>query len=45
MLTYILGGAILGAIIGYVITPGHFFWFVLGAACGYLVRKYGGYRF
>ncbi|WP_175490537.1 hypothetical protein [Pelosinus propionicus] len=37
---YILFGATIGAAIGYLIPPGSFFWFILGAASGYIARPY-----
>ncbi len=37
---YMLLGATIGAAIGYLIPPGSFFWFILGAAGGYLARPY-----
>lgn len=40
MLYYILGGALIGAFVGYLIPPGYFFWFMMGAISGCLVQKY-----
>lgn len=37
---YIVLGAAIGAIAGYLIPPGIFFWLILGAAGGYVVRPY-----
>lgn len=45
MLGYTIIGAIVGAIIGHVIPPGYFFWFVIGSLCGYLTQKYVGRRY
>ncbi|MEG6585638.1 hypothetical protein [Dendrosporobacter sp. 1207_IL3150] len=45
MVTYILIGAVIGVIVGHLIPPGHFFWFLVGGISGYagqyfLSRKY-----
>jgi len=40
MVGYILLGAVVGAVIGHLIPPGYFFWFVVGAISGYLAQKY-----
>ncbi|WP_279386965.1 hypothetical protein [Lucifera butyrica] len=40
MFTYILLGALAGAFIGHLIPPGYFFWFIMGAASGFLAQKY-----
>lgn len=39
MVSYILLGAVLG-VFGYLMLPGHFFWFVIGGLSGYLVHRY-----
>ena len=39
MLLYILGGALVGAVIGHLIPPGSFFWFVVGAVSGCVVQQ------
>ncbi|QJW44351.1 hypothetical protein HA075_19775 [bacterium BFN5] len=40
MVTYILIGAVLGVIVGHLIPPGHFFWFVVGGISGYIGQCY-----
>lgn len=40
MLAYTLGGAAVGVLVGYLIPPGHFFWFVVGAISGCLFERY-----
>lgn len=40
MLAYILFGAIIGTFIGHMVPPGYFFWFIIGAVCGYLTKHY-----
>ncbi|HEY3425356.1 MAG TPA: hypothetical protein VGL27_11210 [Negativicutes bacterium] len=40
MLGYVLGGAAIGAIVGYLIPPGYFFWFVIGSLTGYVAQRY-----
>lgn len=45
MLGYTLLGAVIGAVIGHLIPPGYFFWFAVGAFCGYLVQRCGNHRF
>jgi len=45
MVTYILAGAVIGLIVGYIIPPGYCFWFVVGSISGYLTQRYFGDRF
>jgi len=45
MVPYILSGALIGAVIGHLIPPGYFFWFVVGSVGGYLAQRYFGTRF
>jgi len=40
MLKYILLGAFIGAVIGYLIPPGSLFWFTIGGISGYITRQY-----
>jgi len=40
MLGYILLGASIGAIVGYLIPPGSFFWFTMGAIAAYGASRY-----
>jgi len=44
MLGYILLGASIGAVVGYLIPPGSLFWFAMGAAGGYITSRYIDYR-
>lgn len=43
MLLHVLLGAAAGVIIGHLIPPGYFFWFVVGAVGGFLLQKYHRY--
>lgn len=45
MVLYILGGAVIGAVIGHLIPPGSLFWFVVGAASGCLAQRLLGRRY
>ena len=45
MLVYVLGGAVVGVMIGYLVPPGTFFWFLVGAASGYSLQRYLAQRF
>ncbi|MDR7865296.1 MAG: hypothetical protein RIN56_00685 [Sporomusaceae bacterium] len=45
MLVYILGGAVIGAVIGHLVPPGSIFWFAVGAVSGALVQRFWGRRF
>lgn len=45
MFLYILGGAVVGAVVGHLIPPGSFFWFVVGAVSGCLVQQLAGRRY
>ncbi|CQR74061.1 hypothetical protein SOV_21790 [Sporomusa ovata DSM 2662] len=45
MVPYILTGALIGAVIGHLIPPGYFFWFVVGSVGGYAAQRYFGTRF
>lgn len=45
MLAYILGGAILGAVVGHIVPPGYFFWFVVGAISGCLAQRHFGRKY
>ncbi len=45
MLLYILGGAVIGAVIGHIIPPGSLFWFAVGAVSGCLAQQLWGRRF
>ncbi|MDU2066574.1 MAG: hypothetical protein E6713_17285 [Sporomusaceae bacterium] len=40
MLLHILFGAAIGMLIGHLIPPGYFFWFLVGAAAGFFVQRY-----
>lgn len=42
MLAYIILGACLGVFIGYIVPPGAFFWFVIGAVSGFFVNRCWG---
>ncbi|MBP2625553.1 MAG: hypothetical protein H6Q68_264 [Firmicutes bacterium] len=44
MFGYILLGASIGAVVGYLIPPGSLFWFVMGAASGYGTSRYIDHR-
>lgn len=43
MLVHVLLGAAAGVIIGHIIPPGYFFWFIVGAVGGFLLQKYHRY--
>ncbi|WP_170233234.1 hypothetical protein [Sporomusa termitida] len=45
MVPYILAGAVIGSVVGHLIPPGYFFWFVVGGISGYLAQRYFGARF
>lgn len=45
MLTYILLGAVIGAVIGHLVPPGGIFWFTVGGICGYFIKQYTSRRF
>lgn len=45
MLFYVGAGMVVGIIIGYWVAPGYFFWFLLGALCGYLLQQVLGHRY
>lgn len=45
MVPYILAGAVIGSVVGYLIPPGYFFWFVVGGISGYFTQRYFGSRF
>lgn len=45
MLAYVLGGAFIGVLIGHIVPPGYFFWFVVGAISGCLTQRYFCRRF
>jgi hypothetical protein len=42
MLLYILGGAVIGAVIGHLVPPGSLFWFVVGAVSGCVAQRFWG---
>jgi len=44
MLGHILLGASIGAVVGYLIPPGSFFWFSMGAVAAYSVSQYINHR-
>lgn len=44
MLGYVLMGAGIGAVAGYLIPPGVLFWFTMGAVGGYVTCKHINYR-
>ena len=44
MLGYILLGASIGVVVGYIIPPGCLFWFVMGAIGGYGVSRFIDHR-
>jgi hypothetical protein len=45
MLVYVLGGAVVGAVIGHLVPPGFLFWFAVGAVSGALLQRFWGRRF
>ncbi len=45
MVTHILIGALIGVIVGHLIPPGHFFWFIVGGLGGYIGQCYIGWRY
>lgn len=45
MLIYVLGGAVVGAMIGYLVPPGTLFWFLVGAVSGFAFQRYLSQRF
>ncbi|XEQ93081.1 hypothetical protein SCACP_19330 [Sporomusa carbonis] len=45
MVPYVLAGAVIGSIVGHLIPPGYFFWFMVGSVSGYLTQRYLGGRF
>jgi len=44
MLGYVLLGASIGAVVGYIIPPGSLFWFAMGAMGGYGASRYMNYH-
>lgn len=44
MLGYLLIGASIGAVVGYLIPPGSLFWFTMGAAVAYVAHHYIDHR-
>lgn len=42
---YILGGAVIGAVVGHLIPPGALFWFAVGALSGAVAQRVWGRRF
>ena len=40
MVGYILLGASIGAVVGYLIPPGSLFWLSMGSVGGYVARQY-----
>jgi len=45
MLVYTLIGAIVGVLLGHIIPPGYFFWFVVGAVSGYFLQRYTSHKY
>jgi|GEM_PF-1005113 uncharacterized membrane protein YeaQ/YmgE (transglycosylase-associated protein family) len=44
MLGYLLIGASIGAVVGYIVPPGSLFWFTMGAVGAYVTHRYIDHR-
>jgi hypothetical protein len=40
MITYVILAEVVGAVVGHLIPPGGFFWFIVGGVGGYIIKHY-----